>query len=138
MTTRSPADVILARAAAFREADFGTIFDTYHTRAAFRQQFPDRNEYIRFGWASLSKDFRILQCRIIAEDISLPEARVIYFMELEVGGERRSYAELTWLLREENLWRCHRSQKIEADELPCPPGMLDFDAFEKFEPKAIF
>ncbi|HKL24913.1 MAG TPA: hypothetical protein VJ910_01655 [Desulfuromonadales bacterium] len=138
MTPRSPAEVILARVDAFQEADFGFIFDTYHSQSAFRQQFTERDDYIRFGWASLGKDFRILKCRIVAEDDGPREARVIYFMELDVNGEFKSYAELTWLWWEENAWRCHRSQKIETDDLPCPPDQLDFQTFENFEPKVIF
>lgn len=138
MKTLAPAEVILARVHAFRQADYGFIFDTYHSDSGFRQQFTERNEYIRFGWASLGKDFRISQCRIIAEEVDSPEARVISYMELEVRGEFKAYAELTWLLQEEGGWRCHRSQKIETDQLPCPPDELDFETFDALEQKAIF
>jgi uncharacterized protein YchJ len=138
MTTITPSALILARAAALRRADYGYIFDSYHSASMFRQQFQQREDYVRFGWACLGKDFRILHCRIIAEEISGPEARVIFYMEIEVHGEAKAYAELAWMFREGGAWRYHRGQKIEESELPCPPGQLDFETFERVEQKVIF
>lgn len=138
MADLSPSELILAKAEAFRQADYGFIYDSYHSESSFRQQFDDREEYIRFGWANLGKDFRILQCRIVKAAVAPPEPRVISYMKIEVNGQNLSYAELTWLQKEEGGWRCHRSQKIETSELPCPLSELDFIDFERIEHKAIF
>lgn len=138
MKELSPSELILAKAEAFRQADYGFIFDSYHSESGFRQHFDDREDYIRFGWSNLGKDFRILQCRIMKEDLQPPEARVINFMSIEVNGQTCAYAELTWLLKEEGGWRCHRSQKIEISELPCPLAELDFSDFDQIEHKTIF
>jgi len=54
----SPSQFILARVDAFKRCDFGFIFDSYHRDSNFRRQFADRDEYIRYGWANLGKEFR--------------------------------------------------------------------------------
>ncbi|MCK4535986.1 MAG: hypothetical protein KAT93_03170 [Desulfuromonadales bacterium] len=138
MTKYSPSELILARTEAFRHADYGFIFDSYHSGSAFRQQFSNRDEYIRFGWANLGKKFHILQCRILKQDLASRESRVIFFMEMDVSGQRQAYVELTWMQREDGNWRYHRGQKIEENELPCPLDQLDFDTFDRIEQKAIF
>jgi len=138
MTQSSPSELIQARAAAFQKADYGFVFDSYHSDAMFRQQFPEREEYLRFGWANLGKEFRILECRILKEDATLPEARVIYYMRLDVSGQQHAYAELAWLQQEGGHWRYHRGQKIEAEELPCPLNELTFEMFEQFDQNTIF
>ena len=138
MTQFSPSELIQKRAAAFQEADYGFVFDSYHSASMFRQQFPEREDYIRFGWANLGKEFHILKCRILKEDVALPEARVIYYMKLDVSGQQHAYAELAWLRQEEGAWRYHRGQKIEAGELPCPVDQLTFETFSQFDQSTIF
>jgi len=138
MQELSPSELILAKAQAFRQADYGFIYDSYHSQSSFRQQFDDREDYIRFGWANLGKDFRILECRVLKAESASPEPRVICYMKIEANGQDYAYAELTWLQEEEGALRCHRSQKIELAELPRPLNELDFIDFEQFEPKAIF
>ncbi len=138
MTQDRPSEFIQARAEAFKQADYGFVFDSYHTDSMFRQQFTDRDEYIHFGWANLGKEFRIRECRVLKEDVASSGARVIYFMEFEISGQCQAYAELAWLQREEGAWRYHRGQKITADELPCPLDQIDFDTFDQIGEKAIF
>ncbi len=138
MDRHSPQELILARTAAFRQADYGCVFDCHHADSLFRQQFPDRNEYIRFARTSLGREFRILMCRILKTKLALPETAVIYAMELEVSGRRHAYAELAWLRQEEGEWRYHRGQKLEENEWPCPLEQLDFNTFDEVAERAIF
>lgn len=138
ITDLSPAELIIERSRAFGRADFGFIFDSYHSQATFRSQFGDRNEYIQFGWASLGKEFRIRRCEVIREESGPAEARVIFLLEMEVNGTALRYAELAWLRHEERAWRYHRGQRMEAEQLPEDVLTLDFIDFDRLEPKIIF
>lgn len=134
----TPSELILARVEALREADYGSVFDSYHSASMFRQQFQERDEYIRFGWAHLGKNFRIRQCRILQSDPSPPQARVIFHVEMDVAGEPRAYVEMASLQQEGGQWRYLCGQKIEAAELPCPLEQVDFETFDRIEQKVIF
>lgn len=134
----SPPELILARTEAFRQADYGFVFDSYHADSMFRQQFPERAEYIRYAWANLGKEFRILTCRILKEAAGPSEARVIYFMELEVSGQHHAFVELAWLQPEAGQWRYHHGQKVVGNELPCPLEQVDFEVFDQIDQKVIF
>ena len=134
----TPPELILARIEALRAADYGSVFDSYHSASMFRQQFPQRDEYIRYGWAHLGKSFRVRQCRVLKNDSSQRQARVIFYVEMEVEGQPRAYAEMACLQKEDGAWRYCHGQKIEATELPCPPDQLDFDTFERIDQKVIF
>ena len=133
-----PSDVILARSEALRRADYGFVYDSYHSQSNFRQHFPQRDDYIQFGWASLGKDFKVRHCHVIHKEIGLVEARVIYLMEMEVNGQAQRYAELAWLQREGQAWRYHRGQKMEQEQLPDDPDSLSFADFDQLEPKIIY
>jgi len=134
----SAAQLILARAEAFRRCDFGFIFDSYHPDSNFRRQFADREEYIRYGWANLGKEFRVLDCTIVREEAGEEGARVIFVMEFEFHGERQRYAELAWLDAAGDRWFYHCGQKLTADELPVPVGDLEFRHFEEVSDKVIY
>jgi SEC-C motif-containing protein len=130
--------LILARAEAFRHCDFGLIFDTYHQNSNFRRQFPDRDDYIRYGWASLGKDFRILTCTVLREELAGTTARVIYLLGFELHGERRRYAELAWLEDSGDGWRYICGQKLTPEEWPVTAGRLDFGHFANAAEKVIY
>ena len=134
----SPAALILARVEAFRRCDFGLVYDTYHPVSNFRRQFPDREEYIRHGWAELGKAFRIRTCSIIREECAATSARVIYWLELDLHGASHGYAELAWLERDREAWHYRCGQKLTADELPVPIAQLDFSYFDRVAEKVIY
>ncbi len=138
MPDDSPARLILARAAAFRRCDFGFIFDSYLQASNFRRQFPDRDEYLRYGWANLGKDFRILDCTIVKEAVNGLHARVIFTMTIELHDERRCYAELAWLENDGDGWRYRYGQKLAGDELPHQLGELDFRHFDEAVDKVCY
>ncbi|MGK2906819.1 MAG: YchJ family metal-binding protein [Desulfuromonadales bacterium] len=134
----TPSELIRARAEAFSRGDFSFIFDSYHSESNFRRQFCAQEEYLQFAQASLGQDYRILNCRVLAEAVGEHEAQVIYLMEMHFQGNAQRYAELAWLQRENNAWRYHRGQKIAAEELPEFPESLGFADFAKLEPATIF
>jgi SEC-C motif-containing protein len=138
MEEGSPARMILARAEAFRHCDFGFIFDSYHDSSNFRRQFPDREDYVRYGWANLAKEFRILDCVIIRELVEGDTARVIFVMTIELHGDRQFYAELAWLKNAGAGWRYRRGQKLSEDELPVPIARLDFHHFDAVIDKVLY
>ena len=134
----APSQLILARVAAFRRCDFGFIFDSYHRGSNFRRQFDDREEYIRYGWANLGKEFRIDVCTIIREEVSGGSARVIFFLGFELNGTRQEYAELAWLEDDGDGWRYRCGQKLTADEWPVPVAQLDFRHFDEAPGKVLY
>lgn len=134
----SPSSLILARAEAFRRCDFGFIYDSCHPESNFRRQFPDRDEYIRYGWANLGKEFRILRCDIIREEAGESSGRVIFVMEFQLHGERQSYAELAWLENAGTGWLYRCGQKLTADELPVAANRLEFHHFEEAPNRVLY
>jgi SEC-C motif-containing protein len=138
MTNPSPSQLITARIAAFRRCDYGFIFDSYHPESNFRRQFTDRDEYIRYGWASLGKDFRILDCRIIREESAADLFRVIHLLEFELHGHRQRYAELVWLESGGEGWLYRCGQKLTEEEWPVPAGQLDFSHFDAVVDKVLY
>ncbi len=138
MPNTSPSQLILARVDAFKRCDFGFIFDSYHPESNFRRQFADREEYIRYGWANLGKEFRILKCLVVREEGGDVSARVIFVMEFELHGARQSYAELAWLENAGSGWLYRCGQKLTADELPVAPPRLEFRHFDEAPNKVIY
>lgn len=138
LSTYSPSDLIIARSEAFARGDFGFIFDTYHSESNFRRQFPDRDDYLEFGKASLGADYEITRCQVLQEQESADEGQVIFLMEMKVQGAVQQFVELAWLHREEMSWRYHRGQKVTQDEFPEDPHSLSFADFAKLDPSTIF
>lgn len=138
MNDLTPPDLILARAQAFRDLDFGFIYDSFHSESNFRKQFGVREDYLQFGMVSLGRDFSLELCKVLRHDLCDGEARVIYLMGMTVQGESQRYAELAWFKQEEGGWRYHRAQRMDLDALPEDMESLDFDDFEKLDPKIIF
>jgi SEC-C motif-containing protein len=134
----SPSVLILNRVDAFRRCDFGFIFDSYHPDSNFRRQFPDRDDYVRYGWANLGKDFRILGCRVIRETVAGREGRVIFILEFELHGEQQRYAEMAWLEQVGEGWRYRRGQKLAAEEWPVTAERLDFSHFDAAVDKVLY
>lgn len=121
-----------------RRGDFGLVFDSYHPASNFRGQFPDREEYIRYGWAHLGKEFRIRSCTIIKEESTGDGARVLFWLEFDRHGEPHGYAELAWLELVRGEWRYRCGQKLNGEELPVPVTQLDFAHFADCAEKVIY
>ena len=134
----TPAELIAARSEAFTRADFGFIYDSYHSESNFRRQFAGRDEYLAFGRESLGRDYQIVSCQILAEHVAAHESQVVFLMEMKAHGELQCYAELAWLRLENAAWRYHRGQKMSAEELPADPHKLNISDFARLDPATIF
>ncbi len=137
-TTSRPESLILARAEALRSCDYGAVWDSYHPESNFRRQFPDREEYVRYGWNHLGKDFKVRACTIVRVAEEPGEARVIFLMDFALHGERQLYAELAWLERGGEGWLYRCGQKLSADDWPVPGPQLDFTHFEAVTEKILY
>ena len=133
-----PSDLIHARNEAFKNGDFGLIYDSYHSESNFCRQFPDREEYISLGKTTLAKDYRITRCQVLDEAVTDNEARVIFLMDMDVNGTVQRYAELAWFLKEGGHWYYHRGLKMTAEDLPEHPQDLVFTDFEYLDKNTIF
>lgn len=133
-----PTELIAARVAAFRRGDFGFIYDSYHPKSFFLQQFDDRSAYLAFAEEQLAGRIRIEDCRILREEIGSSAARIIFYQRIEVAGERQETFELARLYREQGVWRYHSSQKLSRNEFAGAPEQLDFVHFEQVVDKVWF
>lgn len=136
--SRSPAALILARCRAFREGDFGFIYDSYHPESFFRRQFSNRADYVRHGRTALGRDFQIDECRILREETGAAESRVIFYLDTRFKGTRAQSVELAFLRLEEGGWRYHSSQKLTAEEACKVIEEIDFEDFERVKEKVFF
>lgn len=134
----SPAGLVRVRAHAFDSGNFGLIYDSYHEDSYFRKQFPEREDYIRYGQANLSQDFSIRQCRVIREEIDATEARVIFYLETEYRGAYSESFELSLFYREGGEWRYHSSQKMTREDYDGAVEELDQAAFERVKDRVYF
>ena len=134
----TPSELILARSRAFSAGDFGFIHESYHTESNFRRQFPDRDEYCRFGEKNLGPGYKILACRVLDESLDSEESRVVFLMQMDVQGDLLWFAELVWLKKEDQAWRYHRGLKMTASELPAEPETLTICDFDNLEPNTIY
>lgn len=133
----APAQVIRARIDAFARSDFALIYDSYHAESNFRRQFARRDDYLRYAREHLDGVFRIGDAQILHDDLLDGEARVITLWQVESGGETLRYAELAWLRHERGAWRYHRGQRWD-EQLPADVDVIDFNAFERLEPRIVF
>jgi len=117
----TPVQLVTARARAFAEGDFAFIYDSYHPESYFYRHFPDRAEYLRYARSELQGRYHIHLCRILRDDApAADEARVLFFLDLEYGGERHRTLELSRFLRTPAGWRYHSGQKIPREQFPGP------------------
>jgi SEC-C motif domain protein len=134
----SPSELIRARCRAFAEGDFYFIHDSYHDASFFRRQFPDREEYVRNGRSSLSKEFEIRECRILKEEILVDQARVIYYLDTLSQGRRVETFELSIFKMTRNGWRYFATQKMDRHEFAGEIDSIDWQDFERIKEKFFF
>lgn len=122
-----PSELVMARAEAFRLNNFGFIFDTFHPDSSFRQQFPDRADYVKYGLATLNEDYRIEECQVLKEQIDDAVAQVLFYLRVHYQGEALEYLELSEFHRLPEGWRYLHSHKMERQELERPLDEITFD-----------
>lgn len=135
-----PAELVLARVEAFRNKDFGFIYDSYHRESYFLEQFPDRAAYIQTGRSSLSADYRINNVEIIREKVgdSDGEWLVIFLLDTWNGTALERTYELSRFISTEKGWRYHSSQKLAANEVAVAAEEIDFSHFGAVSDKVWF
>lgn len=134
-----PVEIIALRVRAFRLGEFGVIYDSYHADSFFRAQFPDREEYIRYAWAHLRRDFRIRGCRVLATRLAGPEEfHLIFHQVVEVADGQIESLEMARFYATDEGWRYHSSQKMELHEFSGRPEDIRFADFDRQEPKVFF
>lgn len=112
----SPAKLVEARVTAFRNNNFGFIFDTFHPDSNFRIQFPDRNQYIAYGLSTLDSDYKIETCKIIEERIDSTKAHVLFYLKVSYQGNEDEYFELSEFHTVEQNWLYVQSHKLPCSE----------------------
>ncbi len=116
----TPSQLVLARAQAFQRNDFAFIYATYHSTSAFRNSFPDRDEYIAYGLATLNSGFSIEECRIICADESDDgKAWVLFYLRVATAAANEEYFELSCFAREDRCWRYLSSYRLPCSEASC-------------------
>ncbi len=116
-----PVQLVAARARAFADGDFAFIYDSYHCNSPFRRHFPARDEYLNYARNDLQGRYRIHSCRILCDDAPVAgEARVLFFLDLEYGGERHQTLELSRFLQTAGGWRYHSGHKVNREQLSGP------------------
>ncbi|WP_429885095.1 hypothetical protein [Geoalkalibacter halelectricus] len=134
-----PVEILALRVHAFRLGEFGLIYDSYHADSFFRAQFPDREEYIRYAWAHLRRDFRILSCRVLASrTIEAEEFHLIFHQVVEVAEGQIETLELARFFATEQGWRYHSSQKMDRGEFAGAVEKIRFRDFDQRLPKVFF
>lgn len=134
-----PVDILALRVRAFRLGEFGLVYDSYHAESFFREQFPDRDDYIRYAWAHLRRDFRIRFCRVLASRlVSAEEFHLIFHQAVEVAQGQIETLEMARFFATEQGWRYHSSQKMERSEFDGPVEKIRFLDFDKLHPRLFF
>lgn len=134
-----PAEILALRVRAFRLGEFGVIYDSYHADSFFRAQFPDRDDYIRYAWAHLRRDFRIRTCRVLAARArTSDEYHLIFHQVVEVADGLVETLEMARFFATSQGWRYHSSQKMECSEFPGAPEDIRFSDFDRMQPKVFF
>lgn len=113
----SPTQLVTARAQAFATGDFAFIYDSYHPEAPFRRHFPVRDEYLSYARTELQGRYRINSCRILDHDLpAASEARVLFFLDIEYGGEPHQSLESARFRQTADGWRYHSAHKVDRDQ----------------------
>jgi SEC-C motif-containing protein len=134
----SPADLILARSAAFRAGDFAFIYDSYLEGCNFRRQFPVRDEYLAYAQEVLASDIVLLECKVLRVRIDADVARVIFYQKLSFRGAGVETLELANLVLTVDGWRFDYAEKLERAAVARPLTAVDWDDFAQAADKVIF
>lgn len=127
----SPAKLVEARVSAFRNNNFGFIFDTFHPDSNFRIQFPKRVEYINYGLSTLDSDYSIETCKILIEEIEEQRARVLFYLKVSYQGNHDEYFELSEFLPVEGSWLYMQSHKLPCSEFKDSHEKITMDHVEQ-------
>lgn len=116
---QTPQELIAARVAAFRRADFSFIYDSYLAQAPFRHFFPARDEYVTYAAEQIQGELRIEDFSVIRCQTRGGHADLLLLQVIVCAGERREVLELCRLEQiEPDGWLYHSGLKLDAKLLP--------------------
>ncbi len=133
-----PEALLRQRVAAFRRGDFGFIYDSYHPEAPFRQQFPDREDYLRFAGEEIAPRVRIARFRILKTRRQQGKAEVIFHQLLFSSAGAQESFELALLEMVDDCWCYWGSQRLDRAGFRGRPEDLDFADFAAAAEKIFF
>jgi SEC-C motif-containing protein len=131
-------ELLLTRIAAFRQQNFGYIYDTYHPESLFRQQFPWRDEYLEFAAEHLADRLQINSFTILREAATADQVRIIFHQQLQFDGNVQETLECARLVLDNGVWSYHSSQKLLLSEISGDPRQITFEDFDRVINKIIF
>lgn len=136
--SKTPADLILARADASRRGDYGFIYDSYLADSNFRKQFPERTGYLDFAREMLAEQIELNECRILLARQRGETAEVLYYQQVTAAGKVTETLEVAQLLHTVHGWRFDCSARLERAAVQRPLEMIDWDDFEGAGEKVVF
>ncbi|HKI51121.1 MAG TPA: YchJ family metal-binding protein [Geothermobacteraceae bacterium] len=131
-------ELLLARIAAYRQQNFAYIYDSAHPDSFFRQQFPERDEYLAFAAEQLADRIQINSFEILREELSDNQARIIFYQQLQIGTNLQETVECGRLILEDGVWLYHSSQKLLLDEFAGDLKQITFADFDQAQDKIVF
>lgn len=128
-------DFLKNRFDALQQAEFKSVYQSYHEDSPFLQQFSSCDDYLCFAKQQLS-DISIKNWYCSDQRI-LDDKRVecLLVMELEADGLSMFFYESALLILVGEQWRYHSAQKLGADDFSGDPTMISFSAFDQVEQK---
>jgi len=131
----TPEQLLNERFTALANADFTTVYATYHQDSPFIKQFAGHDSYVRFAEQNLSGiSVRNWQA-LCSRELAARQQEHLLVMELEVDGCCQYFYELALLIESSDGWRYHSAQKLAAEDYSGPPEQIRFAHFDRAEPK---
>lgn len=115
MDNSSPADIITARAQAYKEERYADVFEMYSARSDFRVFFKHKENYIEHAVNHQSKLSKLVSLSVLEEKFrgKVGEVRFIeHFIECDCGEEKHiNYFTVTTVVLEDGNWRILKEKR---------------------------
>ena len=134
----TPEKLIDQRFRDFLAGDFGAIWDSYHPESNFRNAFPDREEYCRYGEAELAGALVYEECRVLRSDVVDNRARVLLLNRFVDGEESHLYFEYANLVMNDGVWSYYSGARLEREAFSGEPEELSWEEFKALSDMVFF
>ncbi len=132
-----PRQLVEDRLQAFKDGDFGAIYDSYHPEAPFLEQFPQRDDYLAFAQESIVGSCSIERCLIHYEQVDGDEALILLQQLLKTSAGYQESFELAHLSKIDDCWKYLGSERIDRSDFKGRPEDLRPEDFERI-PHRVF
>ncbi|WP_139800673.1 YchJ family metal-binding protein [Geothermobacter hydrogeniphilus] len=133
-----PRRLVEERVEAFREGNFGFIYDSYHPDAPFLEQFPDREEYLSYAAEEIAGSCTIERMTILYERQQDARAEVVIQQLLKTAAGYQESFELVRLGMVAGGWKYLGSERIERKDFQGRPEDLRPKDFERVPNRFFF